>query len=170
MNEIPLHTPLSSPRAGELPGAAATRHQVRTINLVLETLPDGRLRVSTPLARGWAAVASNQGELVRAVQAAFTEVQLASYARWKGETYELDEMTEVVADDPLAAPTRTMHFSNRMVRSDIHHPADWQPLSDGTWRSPKGRIYQADSQAVQRVRAKLHLLGEMGIVPPFQQG
>jgi hypothetical protein len=140
-------------------GAARTGHQVRAVNLRVETLPSGGVRVSSPQARGWAAVARTPHELANVLQAAFTEAQVASYAAWKGEVYDLDAMTDVDPTDPrtaLPAPTRTR---NRITRSDARNPADWKRLEDGRWRSPGGRVYGDDTQLVQRVRANRRALG-----------
>lgn len=145
-------------RPGNMPAAAPTRNQVRALELRVESLPGGMLRVSTPLARGWAAVARTPMELVRAVQGAFVEAQAASYARWKGESYDLDEATEVVPGDPLAAAVRATEFRHR-TRSDIHSPADWTPLEDRHWRAPNGRTYRPDTKIVRNVIAARVRLG-----------
>jgi hypothetical protein len=129
------------------------------VNLVVETLPSGGVRVSSPQARGWAAVARNPHELARALQMAFTEVTVAGYAAWKGEVYDQDALTDVDPTDPRTAlppPTRTR---NRITRSDARNPADWKRLDDGRWRSPGGRYYGDDTQLVQRVRANRRALG-----------
>lgn len=143
---------------GSISGPAPVRNQIRTVHLRVEALPDGMIRVSTPLARGWAAVARNPQQLAAAITAAFTEAQVASYARWKGEAYDHDAMTEVVFGDSLAAPTRTQSFRRRN-RADQHNPADWTPLPDGTWRSPAGRTYRPDAAIVGRVRVSRRRLG-----------
>lgn len=142
--QVETHVP------GLMPRAAPTRNQIRALDLKVETLADGMLRVSTPLARGWAAVARNPFELARAIQAAFTEAQMASYARWKGEAYELDLATDVVPGDALAAAVRSTEFKHR-TRSDTHSPADWCPMPDGRWRSPSGRAYRPDTPIVRNV-------------------
>jgi hypothetical protein len=137
---------------GSLQGPAPTRNQVRSVPLRIDALPGGRLRVSTPLARGWAATARTPEQLAAAITAAFTEAQVATYARWCNGTYDLDELTEVQVGDPLAAPTRTQSYQHRK-RSDQHNPADWTPLSSGHWRSPSGRSYRPDATIVARVKA-----------------
>lgn len=139
-------------RQQQMPAPAPTRNQVRALELKIESLPGGMLRVSTPLARGWAAVARTPVELARAVQGAFVEAQAASYARWKGEAYDLDEATDVVPGDSLAAAVRSTEFKHRS-RSDIHSPAEWTPLADRHWRAPNGRRYRPDTQIVRNVIA-----------------
>jgi hypothetical protein len=134
-------------------GAVPIRNQVRMVMVRLETLASGLLRVSTPQARGWAVTVHTRDDLARAVQQAFTEAQLASYAAWKGEAYDLDAMTEVDESNPLTAATRTRDFTAR-ARSDVHNPDDWTPLPDGRWRSPAGRVYGADTDAVRKVLIK----------------
>ena len=141
----------------ELPGPPAIRNQIRSIPIQLDSLPEG-LRVSTPLARGWAAVARTPHQLAQAIAQAFTEAQVASYARWHGVAYDQDELTDVVSGDSLAAATRTQDFRRR-ERSDQHDPGDWTPLSDGFWRSPGGRRYRPDAAIVQRVRRRRRELG-----------
>jgi hypothetical protein len=151
-------------RQGEthVPGAlgmARAGHQVHQVNITVESLPDGGMRVTTPQARGWAATARNQEQLAHAVSMAFTEVSIASYARWKGEVYDLDELTDVDPGDPTTALPTTPRRRNRLIRSDAQHPGDWARVQDGRWRSPAGRFYKEDSQLVQRVIAKRRALG-----------
>lgn len=134
-------------------GAAPVRNQVRVVTVRLETLASGLLRVSTPQARGWAVTVHTRDELARAVQQAFIEAQVASYATWKGEAYDLDVLTEVDESSPLTAATKTRDFTMR-ARTDVHNPDDWVPLPDGRWRSPGGRVYGADTDAVRKVLAK----------------
>jgi hypothetical protein len=138
---------------GNVTGAAPVRHQVRSVDVRLETLPEGLIRVSTPQARGWSVTARTRDDLARAIQQAFTEAQVASYAAWRGEAYDLDAMTEVDNTHPLTAATRTRDFTLR-ARSDVHNPDDWTPMPDGRWRSPGGRLYGADTDAVRKVLAK----------------
>lgn len=125
--------------------------RVQTISLMVEAMPSGRYRLSTPHARGWAAEVGTQVELARALASAFTEVSVASYARAKNVPYDLDALTERVAGDPLAAAPRTRARSGPRARRKTYHPADWTRFEDGSWRSPSGRTYRADSKQVQGV-------------------
>lgn len=157
----------SIPRA--IQGAANTGHQVRSVTIRVDQLPNGRLRISTPTARGWAAVAGNQPELARAIQGAFCEAQVAAYARWRGTQYDLDAMTAHVPGDPLAGrkPQRQQAKGNKRAartgegwaygqqRPDVHLPNEWAEQPDGRWRSPSGRMYRADAAQVIRVRRRL---------------
>jgi hypothetical protein len=144
-------------------GPAPVHHQVRSVDVRLDVLPDGGMRVSTPQARGWAVVAAGPRQLLDALNAAFTEAQVASYARWKGEMYELDALTEVDNSDPLsAARPRGVRRRDRTERSDVHDPLDWVELGDGRWRAPYGRAYPADSEIVRKVVRKRRMLGESG--------
>jgi hypothetical protein len=147
-------------------GPPPVLHQVKSIEVRIDVLSPGRVRVSTHQARGWAVVASGPRQLLDALQAAFTEAQLASYATWKGEPYELDELTEVDNSDPLATTRRTSrhgrHSHGRTERTDIHHPGEWAKMSDGRWRSPGGRLYREECDTVQRVLRKRRMLGEAG--------
>lgn len=146
-----------------LPGPPSVRNQSRTALLRVESLPGGRIRVSSPQARGWAVVVRTRDELVRAVAQAFTEVQVASYARWRGEPYELDALTEVDDLDPLAASAATVDMTGtakrNVRRTDVHKVTDWTPVGNGKWRSPTGREYGEDTQQVRRVKAKRRALG-----------
>lgn len=139
---------------GGVTGAASTRNQVRVVYLRLESLDSGQILISTAQARGWAVTARNRDDLAKAVQLAFAEAQSASYAAWKGEAYDLDVLTMVDNTHPLTAATQTRDFSAARVRKDVHNPQDWTPMPDGRWRSPRGRLYRADSDAVRRVLAK----------------
>jgi len=134
-------------------GAAPIRNQVRVVFLRLETLASGLLRVSSPQARGWAVTVHSRDDLAKVVQLAFIEAQVASYATWRGQAYDLDAMTPVDESSPLTAATRTRDFTLR-ARSDVHNPDDWVPMPDGRWRSPGGRVYGADTDAVRKVLAK----------------
>jgi hypothetical protein len=155
------------PRA--ITGAANTGHQVRSITVRVEQLAGGKLRISTPTARGWAAVAGNQPELARAIAGAFTEAQVAAYARWRGTQYDLDALTAHVPGDPLAgkkperksakgnkrAPRTGEGWSYGQQRPDVHLPNEWTEQPDGRWRSPSGRMYRHDAAQVVRVRRRL---------------
>lgn len=157
------------PRA--IQGAANTGHQVRSVTIRVDQLDNGRLRISTPTARGWAAVAGNQPELARAIQGAFTEAQVAAYARWRGTQYDLDALTAHVPGDALAgrkpqrvqgktkstkrAPRTNEGWGYGQQRPDVHLPGEWCEQPDGRWRSPSGRMYRADAAQVVRVRRRL---------------
>lgn len=124
--------------------------RVRTISLQVETLPTGALRVSSPLARGWAGVARTPHELARVMADAFTEVSVASYARAHGEAYDLDALTGSVPGDSLAggaAPRVRRAQGGRKA----YHPGLWTKLPNGWWRSPGGRDYGPDTKIVRDV-------------------
>lgn len=150
-------------------GAAATHHQVQAVDLHVESLPGIGLRVSTPAARGWAAVARNADELTRVVREAFTEAQVAAHARWRGAEYDLDALTAAVDGDPMAPPRQRASrrtpgapgpgWKPGQQRPDQHSPADWVRCEDGRWRSPAGRHYQPGSVTARRVIAARQRLG-----------
>jgi hypothetical protein len=144
---------MDAARPGGMAGVPLVRNQVREVTIRVEAMPNGALRVSTPQARGWAVVVRTRDELVRAVQQAFTEAQVASYAQWRGESYDLDALTPVDGSCSWTAATHTRSFALRR-RGDVYNPKDWVQLEDGTWRSPGGRVYGADTEVVRRVRAK----------------
>lgn len=142
------------------PAQARVPHQVRTVTLQVEILDNGSFRLSTPAARGWAQVERSTDNIGRAVVNAFTEAQCAAYARWRGQRYDLDEMTEPVPGDPMAPPRRPLRprtnranvgFGRNQDRPDQHPIEDWERLADGRLRSPTGRVYRHDSVIAQRV-------------------
>lgn len=142
---------LDTPLTGRQPG-----QRVQTIQLQVEALAGNRLRVSSPMARGWAATATTASELARAVHAAFLEVSVAGYSRAHGEPYDLDALTGHQPGDSLANAKPRQVRKRRQPRTDYkpYNPMDWTPQPDGTWLSPGGRSYRADSTAVQNVIRK----------------
>lgn len=142
-------------------GPAHTRNQVRSVALRVDEIAPGKLRLSSPYARGWTRVVTSQRELAVALAEAFTEVQIATYAAWRGEAYDRDVETPVWRDDPdpLVAAAPLVAPVRREGRSDIHDPRDWTPIGDKQWRSPGGRVFREDTAAVQRVLDKRRKLG-----------
>jgi hypothetical protein len=133
--------------------------RVRVIPLVVETLPGGALRVSSPHARGWAAAVRTPQELARAVEMAYREVSCASYARQRGGAYDLDQLTMHTPGDTLAGtPMRRVPKPGTRSKKS-HDVAAWSKFDDGTWRSPAGRTYRADTMAVRNVIRKRISLG-----------
>lgn len=128
--------------------------RVRVIPLQVEVLDNGHLRISSPVARGWASVAKNPHQLAQSIQSAFTEVSVASYARWRNRPYDLDALTSHVPGDPLAGDAQQRIRGPRRVRKKSHNVADWTKLEDGRWRSPSGRTYGQDTRAVRNVVRK----------------
>lgn len=142
-------SPLPPPGGAHIPGA---------ILVMIEPLPSGGYRLSTPYARGWAARVLNPIELAHGVRQAFTEVQVSAYARAHGKVYDLDGLTSQVSGDPLASgPVSREQRPRRGRRS--HSPADWKMTDNGSWKSPKGRVYGASTQVVQRVLARRQQMG-----------
>lgn len=150
------------------PAPPGVGHQVRSIPIQVEQLPDGKYRVSTPLARGWAMVGRSPQEVGRAIASAFVEAQCAAYARWRGQRYELDDLTEPVHGDPMAPPRRPIRMrTNRenvgwgrnQDRPDQHPIEAWERLPNGRLRSPGGLTYPPDSLVGQRVLARAARMG-----------
>lgn len=151
-----MELPLGRPR--DVP------HRARTISVQVEQLLDGTFRLSTPHARGWAAVARTPVELARGLSAAFIETSVAAYARGRGEAYDLDVLTSHVPGDPLAHLPPQRVRSKSPQRRKAHSPADWQKMtmedrSGSVWRSPGGRMYGADTAAVRSVVRKRVAMG-----------
>lgn len=152
----------------ERPAPPGVAHQVRAVTVRVEQLADGRWRLSTPSARGWAAVGRSPNEIGRAVASAFVEAQCAAYARWRGERYDLDDMTEVVHGDPMAPPQRPVRprtnrgnvgWGRNQDRPDQHPVERWERMPDGRLRSPAGHVYRPDSVIGQRVLARAQRSG-----------
>jgi hypothetical protein len=140
-----------------LPGPRPGR-RVRVIPLQAEIMPEGGVRISSPLARGWAGTARTAAELVRALHTAFTEVEVATYAAAHGANYDQDRLTERVEGDPLAGG-KMARRRGAVQRRAAHPPEAWKMNDDGSWMSPAGRRYPATSPHVQRVIAKLEAKG-----------
>lgn len=152
---------------------------VRHLQLRLERLDGenaGKMRVSSPQARGWAAtVLPHPDALWEAIREAFTEATVAGYARWQGAVYDHDALTE--RDDPTEPkrargrpdPELMLKKSERravtswsrhsVTRPDSVDPADWTPLPDGRWRGPAGRAFRSDALQVVRMLRKRAQLG-----------
>jgi hypothetical protein len=148
---------------GGLRGPAPVAHQVREVSLRVEALGGGRLRVSTPAARGWAKVVSTRDQLTQAVSEAFVEAQIASHSAWRGERYDLDDLTEPLTNDPMAPvrpkarrPINTGRtgWGRNQQRPDMQSPEDWTKLPDGRWQSPGGKHWGPETLMVQRVVAR----------------
>lgn len=155
----PVNGRIPPPRPGQ---------RVRTIPLQAELLPGGGIRISSPLARGWAGHARTAVELARALVHAFTEVEIAGYAMAHGESYDQDRLTQQVAGDPLAG-SKMARRRGAVQRRAAHPPEAWSMNDDGSWRSPAGRRYPATSPHVQRVIAKLQAKG-ITVDTPRQHG
>lgn len=145
---------------GAIRGPGTGPHQVRTVNVQIEALPTGQLRITTPSARGWAAVVRSQNELSRAITSAFTEAQCAAYAKWRGEGYDLDRLTDHVPDDPMAPPRPTTRrrtntsqngWGRNQLRPDAYPPDEWHKRADGCWVSPAGMVWKPGTTMVRRV-------------------
>jgi hypothetical protein len=144
---------------GALPGPAPQRNQVRSVMVKIEQVPEG-LRLSTPTAQGWAAVVQNQHQLVAALQAAFTEAQIAAYARWRNSTYDLADLTSRDDTDPLVAPPPHERTRRRpRARRDLYDPKDWTLTGEGRYRSPSGRTYAPESTMGRNIASAWRKLG-----------
>lgn len=133
--------------------------RVSTIVVQVDALPDGRIRVSSPHARGWASAARTPVELARAVREAFHEVAVSSVARANHLPYDLDQLTSQVEGDLLAGGQQRRVRSTRGSRRPAHPPEAWERMEDGRWRSPSGRAYRENTTAVQSVLRKRQALG-----------
>lgn len=146
---------------------------VRHLQLRLERLDGdnaGKLRVSSPQARGEAVVVRPGPEaLYSAILRLFNEATIAGYAAWQGAVYDQDELTEV--DDPTE-PARRSRLDTEQIaqraqartvvswsrysvsRPDVKAIEDWTPLPDGRWRAPDGRAFRREADQVKRMLGK----------------
>jgi hypothetical protein len=147
------------------------------VELQLQRLDDGRLRVSTPQARGHAVIAKGPDQLWHAVSAAFREATIAGYARWHGVSYDLDALTDPT--DPTEPRRRRPHTRREVsgdpgevsygggavVRPDQIHPAEWTPNPDGSWTSPRGRVFRDP----RKIASLLIRRGRMGLATSYAE-
>lgn len=163
----------------------ATGRFVRHLELRIERLDGdnaGKLKVSTPHARGMAWTVRGADQLWHAVQAAIVETTVAGYARWKGGQYDLDTLTE--PDDPTEPPRRpVMELEELVARAERRHtpsysrhsiarpdqvdPAEWRPNPDGSWCSPRtNKRWRRDTRTVRSVLKKRL---EMGLPTTYEE-
>lgn len=127
------------------------RHRVRTVTLRVEFRDDGWLRFTSPDMPGWASSARTPHDLARTMLQARTEAEVAAYARWRGRIYDQHDTTLDGKPDPLDTPPRP---SVRGERRDVHPLESWQPLPDGSWRSPSGQVWGRNTRLARRLLAK----------------
>lgn len=150
------------------------------LTLEVERLDDRgtRLRFTSPRMPGWVQVASTPVEVARILHQAWTEADIAGYARWRGSSY--DEPDALAAGQPRSVPPRApvdpvvreaecrrprsqlpdgapWGTHSRLLRPDVADPADWTELPDGRLQAPDrgdGRaplVYRRDTVMAQRV-------------------
>jgi hypothetical protein len=124
---------------------------------------DGKRAIAfaSPALPGWtrSVPASDPIAVAKAVSDALAELQIAAYASQRAEPYDLAHL----------APAPAEAEAGRRW-PDPWHPSLWTPLPDGTWRSPKGRIYRANSQIVGRVIRTRRELGLPVVAPAAATG
>lgn len=174
MTTLPTRLPAMPPEPG-VPDPGPGRF-VRHLEIRVERLDGvnaGKLRVSSPQARGWAATVRGPDQLWHAVGQAITEATVAGYSRWKGARYDHDELTAhddptepgrehvLGLDDDLDAARRRVasYAAGAVSRPDVADPADWRPNQDGSWSSPKGRRWRPDTKYVRNMIAKRRRMG-----------
>ena len=154
------HGPTKARRpVGELHGAAPVAHQVNTITVKIEQLPEGRWRFTQPRAPGWVAVAHNPVQVAAALRNAFTEAQVAAHSTWRGHVYDTPDAFEHRRHKPKSRGSR---------RCDVYDPREWQLRDDGLWQSPGGFKYPEHTQAVQKVMAARRAMGLSARPDPAQ--
>lgn len=149
----------------------------RYLHLTVEFLDSGELRISTPQARGAAAVVRGPDRLWHGVDYLRTEAAIAAYARWRGVNSDLDELTDPT--DPTE-PRRLRPCTPRenagddsevsygirgVVRPDQHHPGGYTPNPDGSWTSPGGRRISHP----EKIRALIIRRGKMNLSTSYDE-
>jgi hypothetical protein len=138
-------------------------HEPAALRLIVSRTPTGALRFTTPLTPGWAMVATCPAEVPLAIERAWCEASIAAYARLRGVLYDLAETEEVVPPEAYARtrphPGETPTEEDRLARRrrtkhpQTHDPECWVELSDGSYRSPRGRNYGPQTRVASAVRA-----------------
>jgi hypothetical protein len=117
--------------------------------------PGGTVMVfESPALPGWSVTASDPIAVARAVADAWRELEVAGYAERHGATYDLAHLAPAAAE---GQPGRRW--------PDPWHPRLWEPLPDGRWRSPTGRVYRPQAAVVRRVVAWRRELGLPVVAP-----
>jgi hypothetical protein len=126
-------------------------HQVQSITVRVDQLPDGRWRLYIPRVEGWGAIVRSPVELASALRNGFQESQLAAHADWRGHAHDAN------------LPTYRRHrpTARSRKRCDVYHPTMWKldPEQPGVWISPKGLRFPEERQAVQNVMKARQALG-----------
>lgn len=157
-------------------GATAARLAVDT--LLVQRLPEGGVRISSPLAAGWSATARNPQQLARALHDGWAETDIAVYAARRGEPYDLalhdqaaqeasagPDIQQLPPDPDARAQVISLMGASAMTASGLrqtastHDPLAWRELPDGAWASPSGRRYGAGTRQVRLVMAKRQAMG-----------
>lgn len=123
-----------------------------SVTLTVAQRPGGGILVSSPDLPGWARHVRGP-QVAAVVDEALREAAIAAYARAKGATYDAADLAEPAQATP--APSRP----RPPAKAKQHDPADWVPLPDGRWRSPKGLTWPAETATVQKVIAQRLRLG-----------
>lgn len=172
---------MTDPSSTTTPGESLSRgHATQAITVTVERTPDGRLRVTSPSLPGWERIAGSPPELSHIIgREAFTETEIASYARFRGSVYDAAlHPADAFETDPeplrlVSQADARLHPSepapelpaapswraDAPFRPDQHDPADWTPLPDGRWQSPGGRRHRPDTPLVASVVQRRTALG-----------
>ena len=128
-----------------------------SVTLQVAQRPGGGVIVSSPDLPGWARHVRGP-QVAAVVDEALREAAIAAYARARGAAYDAADLTEPAQAEPAQAepgPAR----ARPTAKAKQHDPADWVPLPDGRWRSPKGLTWPAETATVQKVIAQRLRLG-----------
>ena len=130
-----------------IPRQTQARRQIRRVTLEVEAHEDGTYVVTAPGARGWRKQVRTNPEAGAAFHEALVEAQIAAYARAHGQVYDHDAATAVDPDTPSTqvASRVTKHLKGSRVSPG------WEEQEDGTWLSPAGLTFSAETQMVRRV-------------------
>jgi hypothetical protein len=147
---------------------------VQQVTVTITRTPTGYL-IEAPTLPSWAFHAHNLTALRDGIRRAFTETEIANYARFRGTVYDValhhpDAFTHPapcpVPDtgrrhpaEPVSEVPRVSYAKDATHRPDVHHPAAWTPLPDGGMQSPDGRRFAPGTRAVTAAAARREALG-----------
>lgn len=159
---------------------------VERITVTIERLPAGGLRFTMPGWDDWCAVGHGPFEIARAIDAAWVEADIATYARARGTIRDVEVWDDLLdhtrrpatdghTDPDPDSPPRRRHLravqaeEARAARArviatqgsrELRRAREWSRRADGMWCSPAGRWFHADSEHARRVAAILREHGE----------
>jgi hypothetical protein len=159
---------------------------VGTLMFAVTRHPSGGLRFTMPQFPDWAATACSPHEIARALDLAWTEVDIAAYARSRGTVRDVQAYDDRLdhtrrptrllrsVQDPapeprpqLLATVERREAEEAAQRRIITYGAEelqrarlWTINYDGTWTSPYGRVFKATSEHVRRISRILAEHGE----------
>lgn len=149
-------------------------HEPAELTLRVRRTETGHLAFSLPgMCPGWEFVARQPAQIGEAIARAYTEAQLAAYARWRGALYDLAETEDEIPPEAYARgsrhpgepdppPVDEVTQRRRKKHPGTHEPTEWTLLDDGGALSPAGRRYAPDTPHAQRAQQAHRVLVARG--------